>query len=271
MIFGGLAMVASVTLIICLLIPALREETIHTPAADEAVITADVGLHRPVVQDAVGYASVHKTSNNEIRKVVLPDGTSVVLNSNTRLTLSSCFNRSERRVKLDGEAFFDVASDSLKRFVVTCGNNEYEVKGTSFNIISYSADHSSVVTLHSGRLDARVKDNLIVLQPGEELRIDNSVNMIAKHEVDISNSTSWMQDGRLRFSKTPLKFVSSRIAHRYNVKINVHSSVENILYDGQIDKESLDEALRLLSITALVPLSITEFDGEYYISKRKVE
>ncbi len=227
------------------------------------------GVASEAADDIAGESIViYRTAVNEMKTVVLPDSTKVILNSDTELTLAGDFNKAERRVELDGEAFFDVVSDPSRKFIVTCGNNEYTVRGTSFNIISYSTDSYSVVTLHTGRLDAQIRENVLVLKPGDELRVDESVNTIAKHVVNTSNSTSWIQDGPLVFSEMPLKFVANRIAHKYNVKINVHSSVENILYAGQIDKESLRDALNLLSITAQTPLSVTEFDGEYYISMR---
>ncbi len=222
----------------------------------------------PVNNVSQEYATVYRTSVGEKRTVVLPDSTRVILNSGTKLTLAADFNKTERRAELDGEAFFEIAPDKAKKFILTCGKHEYTVRGTSFNVISYSTDSYSVVTLHTGRLDAQVKEDVIVLKPGDELRMDESMNTISKHVVNTSNSTSWINDGLLTFSEVPLKFVANRIAHKYNVRINVHSSVENILYDGQIDQESLDDALNLLSITALTPLAITEFDGEYYISKK---
>ena len=64
--------------------------------------------------------------------------------------------------------------------------------------------------------------------------------------------------------------MASQLAHKYNVKINVHSSIENIVYDGQIDDESLSDALRLVAMTSPVPIVVTEFDGEFYVSRRSV-
>jgi len=198
----------------------------------------------------------------------LPDSTKVVLNSGAKLTLDADFGRTKRRVSLDGEAYFDVTKNPSRPFVVECGNNEYVVRGTSFNIVSYASDRYSIVTLHTGCLEARVKEDVIVLNPGDELRIDDLSGQITKQSVAVADSTEWIDDGSLSFSEYPLKFVANRLAHRYNVKINIHCSIENILYDGRIDDESLEEALTLLTVTSPVPLSVTEFDGEYYVSKR---
>ena len=110
-----------------------------------------------------------------------------------------------------------------------------------------------------------------MLKPGDELRIDRSMNQISKLTVDISNSAKWRDSGQLTFSSLPLKYVANHLSHKYNAKINVHGSIEDIAYDGQLDKESLQDALRLISMTAPVELSVTEFKGEYYISRKSSE
>lgn len=204
----------------------------------------------------------------EKKTVILPDNTKVMLNSGAKLMLSDDFNETERRVDLDGEAFFDVARNPEKLFIVCCRDNEYIVRGTSFNVSSYVNDRFSIVTLHTGRLEARVHDDVIMLKPGDELRIDRNMNQITKQTVDISNSAKWRDSGQLSFSSLPLKYVANQVSHKYNVKINVHSSIEDIVYDGCLDRESLQDALRLISMTSPVELSVTEFKGEYYISKK---
>ncbi len=211
---------------------------------------------------------VYSAPSGQTREVSLEDGTRVLLNSGARLSLSDGFNVSERRVDLDGEAFFEVARNPEKPFVVCCRDNEYIVRGTSFNVSSYSDDRFSVVTLLSGRLEARVQEDVIMLRPGDELRIDRSLGQFSKTAVDISEAAKWRDGGKLSFCALPLKFVASQLSHRYGVSVRVHNSVEDISYDGCIDRESLEEALRLICLTSPVELSLTRFEGEYYISPK---
>ena len=175
---------------------------------------------------------IYTAAAGEKKAVILPDNTKVMLNSGAKLMLSDDFNETERRVDLDGEAFFDVARNPEKLFIVCCRDNEYIVRGTSFNVSSYVNDRFSIVTLHTGRLEARVHDDVIMLKPGDELRIDRNMNQITKQTVDISNSAKWRDSGQLSFSSLPLKYVANQVSHKYNVKINVHSSIEDIVYDG---------------------------------------
>ena len=224
------------------------------------------GLRADIAADK--QETVYAAPAGERLTVFLPDSTKVVLNSGAKLMLGADFGDAERRVSLNGEAYFDVTKNPNKPFAVECGNNEYVVRGTSFNIVSYASDRYSVVTLHTGCLEARVGEDVIVLNPGDELRIDDLSGQITKQSVDVADSTEWLDDGSLHFTEYPLKFVANRLAHKYNVKINIHCSIENILYDGRIDDETLEEALTLLSVTSPVPLVVTEFDGEYYVSRR---
>lgn len=166
---------------------------------------------------------IYTAAAGEKKTVILPDNTKVMLNSGAKLMLSDDFNETERRVDLDGEAFFDVARNPEKLFIVCCRDNEYIVRGTSFNVSSYVNDRFSIVTLHTGRLEARVHDDVIMLKPGDELRIDRNMNQITKQTVDISNSAKWRDSGQLSFSSLPLKYVANQVSHKYNVKINVHS------------------------------------------------
>ena len=210
---------------------------------------------------------LYTASADSTKRITLPDGSIVVLNGNSRLIQCEDFGKDERKVVLRGEAYFDVAKDS-KRFVVETRNEKYIVHGTSFNIFAATDNRHSIVTLHSGKLEAKVKDNTYMLMPGEELRIDEQENNISKHNVNVANSISWMNK-ELKFSHLPLKYVASQISHKYGVKINIHSSIENMTYTGELHNEPLSVAMRLLTITASVELSVTEFDGEYYISKKK--
>ena len=202
------------------------------------------------------------------RELRLADGSRIVLNRGASLTVRPDFGKGRRDVELDGEAWFDVTRDPSRPFRIHCGKETYVVRGTTFNILSWASDGYSVVTLHSGSLEAHVREDRILLKPGDELTVDHASEEVARRHVDVSGSTRWMESGTLVFHDVSLRQVALRISHRYGVRINVHASVEHIRYDGQIDDESLDTALYLLSVSSPVPLSVTEFDGEYYISKK---
>ena len=264
--WAGAASIAAILVIALLLWPkevlvaerTVNQQVAHTPASDIHVVSPSQKL---------GTQTVYAAKSGEISKIVLPDGTKVVLNSDSRLTLSSSFNKNAREVELDGEAFFDVAKDSSRLFIIRCAAESYIVRGTSFNITSYSSDGYSVATLHEGALEARVNSDIINLIPGEELRIDEKASTLSKHKVNVENSTNWISTSRLVFEDTPLRQVANRLARKYRVTIDVQPELGNILYTDVNDDETIEEVLRLLEITAPVPLSVRNINGNYYISK----
>lgn len=206
---------------------------------------------------------------HNVSRMVLPDGTSVALATGTVLSLNRDFNSVSREVQLDGEAFFEVAKDSTRLFIVHCGKESYIVRGTSFNISSYSKDAMSVVTLHTGKLEARVKGDIINMKPGDELTVDNRTeNYEKRHVNDIRQSVAWVESDALVFDETPLKVAAMKLARRYNVNITVQPAIENILYTGRRNNESLQEMFRLIELTSPVPIKISGSNGDYLIEKK---
>jgi hypothetical protein len=125
-----------------------------------------------------------------------------------------------------------------------------------------------VVTLHTGCLQAQVWKDVIILDPNEELQIDATANTITKRAVHVDDSIGWIE-GRLIFSGHPLKDVANKLSRYYQVKINIHDEIANLQYTGMVDRETLPEALRMISATSPVKLSITNIDGEYFLSRAK--
>lgn len=205
---------------------------------------------------------------DSISHVLLADGTKVVLNKGAKLILSPSFNTGMREVNLEGEAFFDVARDTTRLFVVNCGKGTFIVRGTSFNISSYSDEKMSMVTLHTGALEARIQGNIIKLTPGDELMVDEAAKNYSKRAIEnVQDSKSWIDSDRIVFNDMPLKFVAVKIARKYGIKLVVDSSIENIIYTGQIHNEPLEQILRLLEVTSYVPVKIFHEDNAYYVRK----
>lgn len=209
-----------------------------------------------------------RTARGEKRNIVLPDSSTVCMNSEATLTVLPDFGLTTREIAFDGEGFFRIRPDADCPFIIHSADNEYTVLGTSFNLQSYAKENFAVVTLHTGCLQAHVKKDVIVLDPNEELQIDAASNTISKRAVRVDDSIGWM-DGRLVFSGHPLRDVANKLSRYYQVKINVHDEIASLQYTGQVDKESLAEALRMISATSPVRLSITDIDGEYFLSRTK--
>lgn len=185
-------------------------------------------------------------------KVVLADGTAVILNGGSKLTYPAVFAGSERAVSLVGEGFFDVAKDTEHPFKV-CGENlSVEVLGTKFGFRAYTEDMSTVVTLKEGAVKAIPLNagavDAIVLKPNQQLTLDNRTGEFECRIVDAAELLAW-KDGELYFRDTTLGEIARILERRFNVKITI---ADRALRDDRYfahfgSDEDLDKILTLLS------------------------
>lgn len=98
--------------------------------------------------------------------LTLPDGTKVWLNSATHLSYDAEYNKSDRKIYLDGEAYFEVAKNKDKRFIVCCNDLEIEALGTTFDVKGYCDDHSVTTLLAEGSVKVSNKTDVTLLKPG---------------------------------------------------------------------------------------------------------
>lgn len=149
-------------------------------------------------------------------KIVLSDGTEVWLNAESTLTYPSRFHGAQRIVELDGEAYFKVAKDSARPFIVRSGKLETQVLGTSFNFRNYT--HSTPhVTLVEGRVLVTGHDTSVTLHPNEDAQIGDD-GTIRVTQVDPRSYTAWV-DGYFYFDNASLEEIMRELGRWYNLNI----------------------------------------------------
>jgi len=195
-------------------------------------------------------------------KVVLPDGSTVWLNSNSTLNVPAEFTNETRVVELSGEAFFDVRSDEHRpMYVRTCKNITAKVTGTKFNISTYDNDHSFNLHLISGKVQLINENNNKVFNvlPNQEVYIrDIDQQFRLKENPDEHLNTAW-KEGYLVFDGTLLSEVIRKMERWYGVNIEVSSPV--ILderFTAEFKSESLTQVLDLLNKTSGIRYLITD-------------
>ena len=166
--------------------------------------------------------------------LTLSDGSRVWLNASTSIRYPVKFGPGERRVYLDGEAYFEVAKDAKRPFHVEFTGAEVTVLGTSFNVKAYADEGSTYTTLVSGSVSVRVGDRQSVIRPGEQMEIDAANGQMHLREVDTTAYTSWRK-GRFVFVRQPMESIMQTLARWYNIRVIF-----------------LDEAARRVSITGNV-------------------
>lgn len=202
--------------------------------------------------------------------VTLPDGTTVLLNGGAKLTYAaSSFGKNERRVTLDGEAFFNVKRDEKAPFFVNSGLTQVKVLGTRFNVDAYQSDDYVKVTLESGKVSMKVADRKeeCVLLPNQQAVYDKRTNKLTRQMVNVSEVIAWGND-EMYFNDTPLEVIARKLERRFNVHIVIQSEeLKQVRYNGAFTAD--DDCERILSFLSTMDnrLSYKRQNGEILIYK----
>lgn len=192
------------------------------------------------------------TAKGETYEVELPDGSKVWLNATSSLTYpTSLMQNRKRSVKLDGEAYFEIAKDKAHPFIVQSKGQEIEVLGTHFNVNAYADEPSIKTTLVEGKVKIKDANNHeYQLVPGMQASVAATETKIYKVDTDIA--TAW-KNGDFDFESMPLSMVMRQISRWYNVEVRFNSSVKDITLGGSISRNrNLHEVLEILETTGLV-------------------
>ena len=132
-----------------------------------------------------------KAERGDKATITLPDGTCVILNSSSQLDYYSDYGSKERRVRLEGEGFFDVITDKDHTFVVQVSELEIKVLGTIFNVSAYHNDSEVDVVLLEGLVEVLTLDAKSILQPNERLTYNKETNKITTQKVSGIDYVTW--------------------------------------------------------------------------------
>ena len=185
-----------------------------------------------------------RVKNGEHKRVILPDGTKVVLNAGSFMKYPERFTQDFRRIEMDGEAFFEVEHDEDKPFIVSTKDASVKVLGTSFNVKAYDVDEQILVSVRYGKVQVDMTDAMMRLLPDEQLVFSRKNGEIQKRNESARHATVWI-DGGLYFNKTPIRSVAKELERMYNCKIEFSGNVpyDNYIY-GEHDNKSLESVLK---------------------------
>jgi len=205
------------------------------------------------------------TKNASRTSLTLPDGTLVWLNVNSQLHYADGFAQGNRLVKLEGEAYFEVAADAEHPFRVQTNMMDIQVLGTAFNVKAYPGDHQAAATLITGEIVVSLEgqgEKKISLSPKEKLTVweypsktgDSTATI--KYQVAALGEggdtevleTAWMRN-RLAFRQEPFGKLANQLERWYNVKIIFENdTLKQQLFSGNFEKETIAEAMKALSM-----------------------
>ena len=192
-------------------------------------------------------------------QVTLADGTKVCLNAGTKLTYPIAFVGKERRVRLEGEGYFEVKRDENKPFIVEINGMEVKVLGTSFNLRSFAADNRSTATLISGKIEVKTSSRRVELSPNQQADLWVGENKLDVREVDAAVYSAWTK-GRFVFRRERLETILDDVSRWYNVTVFYEqSSAKDILFSGIMERYAdISKTLEMLEKTGKVSFIIDE-------------
>jgi len=222
------------------------------------------------------------------KKINLPDGTIVWLNSDSKLTYNTTIIEDKKRVVfLSGEAFFDVAHHQKRPFFVRTDKISIKVLGTKFNVKAYAADQKSEATLINGSIELSVNDRpqqKIILNPSEKFalvkknetgvkqeEVSNDITLMIENvnPVQIGNQvyieeTSW-KDSKLIFSNETFEEMKPKLERWYNIKIHLRSQKAiSYRFTGVFKNENIQEALTAMQLIKPFNFKLTQHDVTIY-------
>ena len=222
-------------------------------AAVLILISAFTTRHLIHTEDPVQMFSVQAPQGTNSR-ISLPDGSQVWLNAGSKLEYPATFeNASERRVRIEGEAFFEIKRDTCRPFCVELGDGEcIRVLGTSFNVNAYAGNGRHVTTLVTGRIGyaASAGAEEVVLEPNQQVSRDLAAGTVAVSAVDASVYGAW-KEGWLWFENESLPALAERLGRIYGIRVEVAARLGEYTFSGKIRQDrGVEYILNLLSETS---------------------
>lgn len=180
--------------------------------------------------------------------IVLADGTKVFLNAVSSIKYPTQFNGDQRIVELEGEAYFEVAKNKSKPFLVKSANQTIEVLGTHFNVHAYNNESVIKTTLLEGSVAVSSKNQKAILKPGQQANVSESSSKIAVKEVDTEAAIAW-KNGRFKFDNADLKSVMKQLERWYGIKVEYRGDVSDVRFNGgTFRNKNLSEVLKVLEL-----------------------
>lgn len=194
----------------------------------------------------------------------LADGTLVYLNAETSLRYPVVFREGERVVELEGEAYFEVAKDEMRPFIVRMNGSEIKVTGTSFNARAYGNEDEVVTTLVEGRVEVNGRK----IQPGEQARCEVNTGNLTVKTVDVNRFIAW-KEGYFVFRNERLEDVMKTLARWYGVEYHfLDEQSKNVRIGARFGRyDDMTPIIEMLRQTELV--NVLQTNCSLYISQKK--
>lgn len=190
----------------------------------------------------IKYNVIHVPNGKQFQ-IKLSDGTRIWLNTASTLTYPVNFGTHERRISLEGEAYFEVAHDRSRPFRITAHHTEISVTGTHFNVSAYASDKAVTTTLLEGGVDINKDGKRLSLGPGYKAITHADQKVITKQKANIEQALAW-KNGYFVFDGMDIVAVMRSVARWYDIQVVVEGSMSTKQFGGTFPlNATLDELL----------------------------
>jgi len=237
-------------------VPLVEQEEKEMKATDGTIVQKEIGGKVEYHQDEKGEqkAVFHElcVPRGKRMDLVLADGTHVWLNSESVLKFPTRFDQKERVVQLEGEAYFEVAKNKKKPFIVKTSDLNVRVLGTSFNLSSYKSEEEINLTLVEGKVGLYKSETkcqrkkAVVVRPNQRATYSKKEKQMDLTDCDPTEYCVW-REGKLSFKNEKFENLLIRLERWYDIYIiNQNSEIENMAFTGDFDSEDIEQVLETL-------------------------
>ena len=185
----------------------------------------------------------------------LPDGSLVWLNATSSIRFPTSFVEKERRVEITGEAYFEVAKNRNKSFIVAANNAEVQVLGTHFNINAYNDEDDIKTTLLEGSVRFVNGVNSNILKPGQQSQLTKNGSLNVVNDVDVEKVIAW-KNGLFDFDNAGIETIMRQLSRWYNVDVEYNGKTDDLFIAEMRRNIKLSDALKALELTGKVRFDI---------------
>lgn len=211
-------------------------------------------VYKGGASNVMSYNTLSLPKGSKPIHLYLADGSLVWLNAASSITFPTAFVGSERKVAITGEAYFEVAHNPAKPFLVTHDDMTVKVLGTHFNVNTYEDDGNIKVTLLEGIVNVSKGKNSARLKPGEQANL-TAASIGINNTIDIEEVMSW-KNGLFCFKGTDLKTIMHEVEKYYNVQIEFKDDLNYEFYAKMDRQIPVSEFLKKLELTNLIHFKI---------------
>jgi transmembrane sensor len=231
-------------------LPARKRHTIYHLSGIAATLLLLTGIYFMMLYTHTPELIHYYANENTSEPMILPDNSNVFLNNGTHIAFPEKFTGTIRKVSLEGEAFFVVAHDAAKPFVIHVGETEIKVLGTSFNVADRIGTKTIEVAVVTGKVvfyPAADPDHKVILGQGELGIFDKTDRTLRKEPLKNNNFLAW-KTGVLEFDQTPLTIVLATLEKTYNLNIETHTSISGLKLTARFSNDTPEDIFKTLSL-----------------------